>query len=117
MGQKHQQEISIREVKRKYAEMLTWEHDQNSINKRFDYYCLKCHRITATITKDHGVTPFMFNCHYCGTLSQSGKVDPAIEPVVEWCRPSLEHCLKLRRNINILGHYLAGGLKSRVIIK
>lgn len=92
---------------------LKGEVDPDRINT---YVCDTCKHLTKTIDVDKGVTPFMHDCVKCGDTAKStfyNNIEPRLKPVQEWYRPTLEECLKLRKNEPLLEHVFQGGLLNR----
>jgi hypothetical protein len=114
--------MSVREVERKYADLLR-DVETNEFYTKVDltnrvncYRCKSCGGITKTIDIHSGVTPFIFECMFCkGDAYSTFYTDIAIaaKPSFEWYRPSLEETLKLRKEPMTLDHVLQGGLISR----
>ena len=103
--------IPIREVKRRYRKIdRTYGEVAGEENA---YVCNSCGVTTGTIIIDTGVTPMFIPCPSCGktAVSQWGMVKHTVSH--EWYRPSLEWCLKKRRNRELLEHIFQGGLVLR----
>lgn len=115
--------ISQREVERKYAKLIqdvaTLDYYKVDLTNRINCYSCPCGYITKTIDKDAGVTPMMITCRCCGGQSMSSfykDLKPDHKPDIEWFRPTLKDCLKLRNKPAILDHILQGGLDYRKAI-
>jgi len=112
---------SQRSVTKKYNDMLTRDGQQQVAPNHVNCYtCPTCGRITKTIDRDVGVTPFMFSCETVnceGMSTSSFYMDkaPDQEPTIEWYRPTLKQTLKMRKQPELLNHVLQGGLDYRNI--
>lgn len=115
--------ISQREIERQYSKLMndiaTKDYYKVDLENRVNVYtCLNGHR-TKTINKDAGTTPMFMSCPECGVQSKSSwykDIAPDIEPSIEWYRPSLSECLKMRgKKEPLLDHVLMGGLDTRKI--
>jgi hypothetical protein len=108
---------SVREVTRKYNAMLV--NQKEVAPNRVNCYSCKCGHITKTIDRDHGVTPFLYDCEKCGAYDATSTfyhdIAPDQSPTQEWYRPLLPEVLKLRNKANVLDHILNGGLEVRKI--
>lgn len=83
-----------------------------------NYICPSCQHITKTQSVDVGVIPMMFDCERCGIPAQSTFFRdwrPTQSPTIEWYRPTLQECLKMRSKPWGLEHVLKGGLCYRKI--
>jgi hypothetical protein len=117
--------MSQRELTRKYNALIkdveTKEFYKIDLTNRVNCYrCQSCGCITKTKDIHAGVTPFIFNCQFCGKEAYSSfynDIAPLIKPSFEWYRPTLEETMKMRSKINTLDHILQGGLLSRKITK
>lgn len=113
---------SQREVERLYNKLI---HDvkTNDFYTKVDlknrvncYVCDSCGNITKTKHIDAGVTPMFFSCVECGQRSRStffNDIVPNKQPTIEWYRPTLHECLKMRNDEAVLQHVLNGGLNFR----
>ena len=113
--------ISKREVERQYNKMLKIESLQGDVepNRINNYVCNSCKTITKTIDLDKGVTPFMHSCKSCNETAISTfyeDIEPRLDVVEEWYRPSLKECLKLRNKPNVLDYVFQGGLLNRKLV-
>ena len=90
-----------REITKRYEKMLK-EVDKVDINDNSGrvncYKCNSCGKITKTIERCKGNTPFGIICPHCGedamsTFYQDVAPDKPIE--YEWVRPTLDDCLEL----------------------
>lgn len=116
--------MTKKEIRKKYAETLKLVETNESYakvdltNRTNCYVCHNCFHITKTRDIDKGVTPFMFPCEECKKLAYSvlyKDMLPSKEPTIEWYRPSLKECFKLRKDQGTLNHIFNGGLLSRKI--
>ncbi|AOW08720.1 hypothetical protein [Flavobacterium gilvum] len=115
---------SQREVERLYYKLIqdvktndfyTKVNLENRVNC---YVCDSCGNITKTKDIDAGVTPMFFSCEKCGQRARStffNDIVPNKQPTIEWYRPSLHECLKMRSKEAALDHVLNGGLNFRKI--
>ena len=111
-------QVSQREVSRRYynlGQMLDGKK-VNGIN------CYKC--VDGHIFKSHelspGVTPINIDCpeEDCDKLASStfyNDIAPSLPVIIEFYRPTLKHCMKLRKNPELLDHIFNGGLLMRRI--
>ncbi|RYZ49914.1 MAG: hypothetical protein EOP49_15175 [Sphingobacteriales bacterium] len=114
--------ISQGEVKRKYEKLMkdvaTNDFYKVDLTNRVNCYQCKCEHITKTKDVDAGVTPFMKRCEKCNDFAQSTMyrdIAPHLQPTVEWYRPTLEECYKLKSKPGLIDHILQGGLMDRKI--
>ncbi len=87
-----------RDITKRYNKMLS-ELDSEEINDNTGrvncYRCTKCGRITKTIERVKGVTPFGIECPECGEDAMStfyNDIAPDKPIEYEWVRPTLEEC-------------------------
>lgn len=114
--------MSVREVIRMYSNLVnrigngTFAGNSNK-GKVNCYRCSDCGHITKTIDVDEGVTPYVYTCEKCGGSACSSMYQntaPDQKPTIEWYRPSLKKCLKMRsKHEDTLRHILYGGLVDR----
>lgn len=105
-----EQMVSQCEVKRRYAAVKTADAPKDRFN---NYVCRSCNYIIKTVDKHHGCTPMMTDCKVCGEMAMSTFYNdnvPERDAVLEWVVPTLEECLKNRKNRGYLEHVFAGGL-------
>lgn len=89
-----------KDIIKRYEQMLRdlKSEDINDNTGRINCYrCTKCGRITKTIERVKGVTPFGIECPECGedamsTFYKDIAPDKPIE--YEWVRPTLEECFE-----------------------
>lgn len=104
----------------KYKKMVkdveNWMRNIDLYYRVNNYICEDCGHVTKTKDVDHGVTPFIHTCEYCGGNANStfyNDFDPELPVTQEWYRPPLEECYKLPEGD--LDHVLRGGLIPRKI--
>lgn len=111
--------MSVRECTRRYNEMLKMHEAKVEPNRVNCYRCDRCGSITKTIDVDDGVTPLFYQCEYCenhfARSTAYHDIAPKQKPTQEWYRPTLNECLKWRKNPSMLEHILNGGLDVRPI--
>lgn len=114
--------ISIREVERRYNQMVAKSESVNSNIKEIRincYRCESCKHITKTKDVDAGTTPMFLNCLNCKNRAVStfyNDIAPEQNPSHEWFRPTLAQTIKWRtKNPAMLEHILLGGLELRPI--
>ena len=102
------------ELIEKYIEIVKHYEDKDAHTKGNVYICVACEKVTMTVYKDAGVTPFMLKCHHCGEFARStmGAVNPMDLPVRGvWYRPDLDEFLKVSQSEQ--EHVYQGGLLYR----
>ena len=114
---------SQRQIKREYEKLLkdviTNDFYKVHLEKQINCYVCNCGHITKTINIDSGVIPFTLSCEECGNVSRSSyfrDIVPEQSPTIEWYRPTLKQCYKLRNEEGMLEHILIGGLDNRMIL-
>lgn len=113
--------MSQREVKKAYESMLKLgDLSKPVVQNKVNCYRCSCGNVIKTIDVNNGTTPFMIQCDICDTMATSTMyrdIAPDKEPTIEWYRPTLEECIKMRKKPNVLEHILMGGLEMRKIKK
>lgn len=119
-NQNQEPRMSARELTRQYKKMLASHTTPVQPNRVNVYFC-DCGTRFKTIDIHCGVTPMFMGCTSCDEMAKSSfyfDIAPELKPSIEWYRPSLNECLKLRKKEAYwLEHILKGGLKDRKIIK
>lgn len=113
-----QPSLSEREINKRYHKMMSGLLE-NCAENRINVYSCSCGNRIKTIDVDKGVTPFMISC-LCGNMAKSSfynDIAPDVKIKLEWYRPSLKECLKLKNKPNELDHIFQGGLIYREIKK
>lgn len=116
--------ISQREVIRKHRALLE-DVQANPYYLPNSYGTVNCYtcengHVLKTVELDVGATPASLKCGSCDLWARSSfykDTAPDAEPTVEWHRPSLKECLRLRDKPQLLDHVFNGGLLERKIKK
>ena len=116
--------MSKREIERQYNKLMLDVKTKDyytkvDLSKRVNCYVCANRHVTKTIDIDTGVTPMFITCAVCNGQATSTfyrDINPAMEPSMEWYRPSLKETLKIKSSY-MLDHVLMGGLMIRKIQK
>jgi len=117
------EKLSKKQVESRYEKLLQrvkedGYYDIDLTDRTNAYNCEVCGHRFITKDVDPGCTPFMHNCEKCGIMSKSEfyeNPESSEKATQEWYRPSLEECIKLRKDIGILNHVFNGGLLNRLV--
>lgn len=110
-----------RAITKRYEKMLkdVEKADINDNTGRVNCYkCQKCGRVTKTIERAKGETPFGIICPDCGEDAMSTFYNDIVpdKPIeYEWVRPTLEECLEMAEQPFQLNFLLSFGLKRKEI--
>lgn len=117
---------SQREIEKQYEKLLqdvqTKDFYKIDLTNRVNVYSCACGNRFKTIDIDAGVTPFYMRCDMCDSMATSSfykDVAPNLAPSIEWYRPTLKQCLKMRSKEYgdaMLEHVFNGGLEYRKIV-
>ena len=105
-----------KDITKRYEQMLRdiESADINDNTGRVNCYrCQKCGKVTKTIERAKGDTPFGIECPECGEDAMSTFYNDIIpdKPIeYEWVRPTLEDCFALCEAPFQLNYLLSGGL-------